>query len=79
MKPFEKLFVYALTTGMEKLGDSVGALKYIDDILETNDDILWIELKRAINQAKRVNGDKEVDIDIDELKTLINQQIQNRC
>lgn len=74
MTNFTKLFLYAFATGMEQLGDSHGALRRIDEILKTPDEILWMELKESIEQAKRIkilkaNG---VDLSPDSIKSDMN-------
>lgn len=65
MTPFAKLFTYALSTGIEKLGDSKGALRYIDDILNTPDDVLMKELEEAIQQQHRLKIFEHYDIDME--------------
>ncbi len=54
MSGYRKFFLYAMATGIEKLGDSKAALKYIDDILQTPEEQLWIELQQAIEQRHRL-------------------------
>jgi hypothetical protein len=79
MTPFEKFFVYAFTTAIEKYRYSPGALQHLDEILGTPDDVLWINLMHSIQQARRVEGQPEVDIDINKLKELIQKEINKRC
>ena len=79
MTPFDKFFIYAFTTGIEKYRYSPGALQHIDEILNTPDDHLWDDLLEAIKQAKRVSGEPEPDIDMEDLKRLMQEQIDKRC
>ena len=87
MNNFRKLFLYAFATGMERFRDSKGALKYIDDILNTPEEILWQEVLESIQQANRIDSinkhgtTKELLNDVitlDDLKKAINKQIELR-
>lgn len=86
MTNFKKLFLYAFATGMERLRDSRGALRYIDDILSTEEEILWQELLESIQQANRINilGKYNIDmtlgqeIDVDKLPDgVLNELMDN--
>ena len=63
MKPFDKLFLYAFSTGIERLGDTKEALKRIDDILNTPEDVLWLGLEDAYQQQHRLKIFSHYDID----------------
>ena len=65
MNNFKKLFLYAFASGMERLRDSRGALKYIDDILNTSDEQLYKDLLESIQQANRVNILSKHNIDME--------------
>jgi hypothetical protein len=65
MTAFKKLFLYAFATGIEKLGDSKQALKRIDDILNTPEDVLWYELEQAIQQQHRIKIFEHYGIDME--------------
>jgi hypothetical protein len=79
MTPFEKFFIYAFTTAIEKYRYSPGALQHIDEILETPDDILWLDLLEAIKQARRLSNQPEAPIDMEQLKKLMQSQMNKRC
>lgn len=87
MNNFKKLFLYAFATGMERFRDSQGALKYIDDILTTPEEILYQEVLESIQQAHRVNSinkdgtTKELAADIitlEDVKRIMDNKIKQR-
>lgn len=64
MSNFTKLFLYAFATGMELFNDSQGALRRIDEILKTDEEVLWKNLKDSIEQSKRINILKDAGVDL---------------
>lgn len=74
MENFDKLYIHLFTKGIEHYRDSKTVLKKIEEILKTDEEILFKKLHEAFNQANRVNILKEngVPITADNLGSNIN-------
>lgn len=54
-----KLFIHLFANYIERYQDSNGALREIDAILKTDEDVLYANLRDAIQQAHRIRICKE--------------------
>lgn len=72
----EKLFIHLFTKYMETYQDTAGSLRAIEDILNTEDDVLLADLRDAIQQAHRIRvcRDNNIDLSYDSLGSHIDNK-----